>query len=51
MAVGYAWFFENIVVFNDPHQLGKRIKGQLGQFLGVVKCVIPFDPIMSSTKD
>jgi len=42
--VGFAWFFENVVVFGNPLELGKRLKSQLGEFLGIVKCVIPKDP-------
>ncbi|MEM3579225.1 MAG: hypothetical protein QXL54_03255 [Candidatus Bathyarchaeia archaeon] len=42
--VGYVWVFENIVVYGNPLQLGKRIRQQLGDFLGVVKGVIPDDP-------
>jgi len=44
-AVGYAWVFENIVVYgSSPLELGKRLKSQLGEFLGVVKCLMPYDP-------
>jgi len=42
--VGYAWVFENIVVYGNPLELGKRLKSQLGEFLGVIKCVVPDDP-------
>lgn len=42
--VGYAWVFSDIVVYGDPHELGKRLKSQLGEFLGVIKCVMPSDP-------
>lgn len=41
--IGYAFFFENIVVYGDPRGLGKRIKSQLGELLGVVYGKIPND--------
>ena len=42
--IGYAWVFENIVVYGNPMELGKRMKSQLGEFLGVIKAVMPYDP-------
>jgi hypothetical protein len=42
--VGYAYVFENVVVYDNPMQLGKRLKTQLGEFLGIVKGLIPNDP-------
>jgi hypothetical protein len=42
--IGYAWVFENIVVYGNPLELGTRIKSQLGEFIGVIKGVIPTDP-------
>lgn len=41
--VGYAYVFENIVVYDPPIELGKRKKSQLGEFLGIVKALIPYD--------
>lgn len=44
LAIGHVYCFENIVVYGNPLELGKRIKSQLGEFLGIVKGVIPVDP-------
>jgi len=42
--IGCAYVFENIVVYGNPTELGKRLKSQLGEFLGIVKGLIPTDP-------
>ena len=42
--IGLCYFFENIVVFGNPIQLGSRIQNQLGEFLGAVYCKMPNDP-------
>lgn len=46
--VGYAWFFENIVIYGDTsaliHFLLSRKSKNYGEFLGVVKGFIPVDP-------
>ena len=50
LTVGYAWFFENIVVF-DPRGASSMLSflagskhKKLGEFLGVVKALIPTHP-------
>ena len=43
-AIGSIYFFENVVVFGNPLELGKRIKSQLGEFLGIVRGIMPVDP-------
>lgn len=47
-AVGYAWFFENIVIYGDGravlHFLHSKKSKNYGEFLGAVKGLIPVDP-------
>lgn len=47
--VGYAWFFERIVVYGSFSHVtslfrSKRMRTKAGKFLGVVKGLIPADP-------
>jgi hypothetical protein len=47
--VGYAWFFEKTVIYGSTQDvrtmLGSRnAKNRHGQFVGVVKALIPVDP-------
>ena len=44
IAIGHIYFFENVVVYGNPLELGKRIKSQLGEFLGIVRGLMPVDP-------
>jgi hypothetical protein len=41
--LGYAHFFENIVVYDKPVGLGKRVKSQLGNYISSVYGLVPKD--------
>jgi hypothetical protein len=47
--VGYAWFFEKTVIYGSVQDMlsvlrSRTAKNKHGQFVGIVKCLIPTDP-------